>query len=247
MGRNFIIFIAFSRSFSIFLNLLLCFWPRIWQPLIKCELKSKKYRGFRRFFDVWWRILESKLKARFSFFFKWVKWVLHSRNSLTTRPRYFTLLIFSICWPLILKLRCLAIFAWPDFGLNKIISALLAFKDILLALSQVFRSFRLWLMCLFTFFNDLSERIKLVSSAKWAKHHKQNCLCCRPPEFYLLYQWEHGWWTFSHKNHIAFWIEVSVFQESYKVSYVLIFWLAYLGSRLEKLDVSCCSLGYLLF
>ena len=44
---------------------------------------------------------------------------------------------------------------------------LLAVKDVLFTLSQVFRSFRSWLMCLFTFFNDLSDRIKLVSSAKW--------------------------------------------------------------------------------
>ena len=122
--------------------------------------------GFKRFCEVWWRILESKPIARLSFFFRWVKWVLHSRNLLTTRLRYFTSLILSTRWPLILKFRCLAILAW-DFGLNKIISVLLAFNDILFALSQVFRSFRLWLMCLFMFFNDLSERIKLVSSAKW--------------------------------------------------------------------------------
>ena len=46
-----------------------------------------------------------------------------------------------------------------------------------------------------------------------------------------------------HKNHIAFQIEGSVFQENYKVSYELISQLAY--SRLEKLDNNCCSLGSL--
>ena len=75
---------------------------------------------------------------------------MSSRNSLTTRPRYFTSLILSICWPLIVKLRCLVIFA-RDFCLNKIISVV----------------FSLWLMFLFILFNDLSDRIKLISSAKW--------------------------------------------------------------------------------
>ena len=52
---------------------------------------------------------------------------------------------------------------------------------------------------------------------------------------------------FSHEDCIAFQIEGLIFQENYKVSYELIFQLACLGSRLEKLNDSCCSLVYLLF
>ena len=52
---------------------------------------------------------------------------------------------------------------------------------------------------------------------------------------------------FSHENRIAFQIQGLIFQEIYKVSYELIFQLACLGLRLEKLDDSCCSLVYLLF
>ena len=54
-----------------------------------------------------------------------------------------------------------------DFGLNKIISVLLEFNDILFALRQVFRCFRTWLICLFIFFNNFSDCNKLILSAKW--------------------------------------------------------------------------------
>ena len=46
---------------------------------------------------------------------------------------------------------------------------------------------------------------------------------------------------------ILFFKSKRVFSKNYKVSYELIFRLAYLGSRFEKLDDSCCTLGYLLF
>ena len=76
--------------------------------------------------------------------------MLQLRNSFKISPRYLTSLILSIYWPLILKLRCLVMLDW-DFGLNNIISALLAFNDILFALSQMVNSFKSWLMCLFIF------------------------------------------------------------------------------------------------
>ena len=49
-----------------------------------------------------------------------------------------------------------------DFGLNNTISVLLAFNDILFALSQMFNSFKSWLMCLFIFFSDLSDSSRFV-------------------------------------------------------------------------------------
>ena len=51
-----------------------------------------------------------------------------------------------------------------DFGLNNIISVLLAFNDIIFALSQMFNSFKSWLMCLFIFFSEMSESSRFVSS-----------------------------------------------------------------------------------
>ena len=81
-------------------------------------------------------------------------------------PRYLTSLIRPIYWALIQKLRCLVMLDW-DFGLNNKISVLLAFNDILFALSQMFSSFKSWLMCLFIFFSDLSESSRFMSSAKW--------------------------------------------------------------------------------
>ena len=94
--------------------------------------------------------------------------MLQLRNLFKISPRYLTLLILSIYWPLILKLRCLLMLDW-DFGLNNIISVLLAFNDIIFALSQMFNSFKSWLMCLFIFFSGLSDSSRFVSSAKWCK------------------------------------------------------------------------------
>ena len=67
---------------------------------------------------------------------------------------------------LILKFRCFVMFLL-DLGLNSKISVLLVFKDILLALSHVVRSFKSWLICLFIFSKELSTSSKLVSSTKW--------------------------------------------------------------------------------
>ena len=110
------------------------------------QLWVKEWKVYR-FQKILWCVM-----ANFGKKLRWlVKWVLRSSNSLATRPRYFTSLILSTRCQFILKLRCLVIlqlrylvvYLALDFGLNKIISVLLAFKDILFALSQVFRTFRL--------------------------------------------------------------------------------------------------------
>ena len=54
----------------------------------------------------------------------------------------------------------------PDFSLNRIISGLLEFKDILFALDQLFRGFRTWLIFLLIFSNHFSDCNKLILSAK---------------------------------------------------------------------------------
>ena len=82
------------------------------------------------------------------------------------RPWYLTCVFRGIYWPRILKFRCFVMFLL-DFGLNSKISVLLVFKDILLALSHVVRSFKSWLICLFIFSKELSTSSKLVSSTKW--------------------------------------------------------------------------------
>ena len=68
------------------------------------------------------------------------------------------------------QLTCKQLTLWNHLNLyedlHQMISVLLAFKDILFALGQAFRSFRSLLMCLFLFFNNLSDRIKLISPAK---------------------------------------------------------------------------------
>ena len=93
--------------------------------------------------------------------------MLQLRNSVNKiSPRYLTSLILLIYWLLILKLRCLVMLDW-DFDQNNIISVLLTFNGILFALSQMFSSFKSWLMCLFIFFSDLSDSSRFVSSAKW--------------------------------------------------------------------------------
>ena len=74
--------------------------------------------------------------------------MLQLRNSFKISLRYLNSLILLIYWPLILKLRCSVMLNW-DFGLNNIISLLLAFNNILFALSQMFRvSSHDWCACL---------------------------------------------------------------------------------------------------
>ena len=107
--------------------------------------------------------------------------MLQLRNSfkkISPCSTYLFSLILPIYWLLILKLRCLVILDW-DFGLNNIISVLLAFNDILFALSQMFSSFKSWLMCLFIFFSDLSDSSRFVSSAKWCTSLYLIALLCR--------------------------------------------------------------------
>ena len=65
-------------------------------------------------------------------------------------PRYFTLLLISIFWSLLWKLRCLVICFL--FGLNITSSVLSTFKLILLDLNHWTIRERSWLMCLFIFF-----------------------------------------------------------------------------------------------
>ena len=64
--------------------------------------------------------------------------------------RYLSCVFRGIYWPLILKFRCFVMFLL-DLGLNRKVSILLVFKDILFALSHLVKSFRSWLICLFTF------------------------------------------------------------------------------------------------
>ena len=65
-------------------------------------------------------------------------------------PRYFTLLLISIFWSLLGKLRCLVICFL--FGLNITSSVLSTFRLILLDLNHWTIRERSWLMCLFIFF-----------------------------------------------------------------------------------------------
>ena len=61
------------------------------------------------------------------------------------------------CLQNILATDCeIQLFFLLDLGLNSKISVLLVFKDTLLALSYVVRSFKSSLMCFFIFFKELS-------------------------------------------------------------------------------------------
>ena len=66
-----------------------------------------------------------------------------------------------------------------DLGLNSKVLVLLVFEDILFALSQVVRTFKSWLICLFIFFKELSGGSKLVSSAKWSTLLNFKLMCIR--------------------------------------------------------------------
>ena len=95
--------------------------------------------------------------------------MLQLRNSFKISPRYLTSLILLIYWPLILKLSCLVMLDW-DFGLNNIISVLLVF-NILFALSQMFSSFKSWLMCLFIFSSDFQAVVSLYHLQNDVHHY----------------------------------------------------------------------------
>ena len=73
--------------------------------------------------------------------------MLQLRNWFKISPRHLTSLILPIYWPLIQKLRYLIMLDW-DFGLSNIIYVLLAFNNILFALSQMFSSLKSWMVCL---------------------------------------------------------------------------------------------------
>ena len=112
------------------------------------------------------------------FFLSWLKHKSQSRCSSIVKPRYLTYVAHEIYWPLILKFRCFLMFLL-DLGLNSKISVLLVFNDILFALSHAMRTFKLWSMCLFIFFKELSTSNRLVSSRKW----------CALPNFMARFRW----------------------------------------------------------
>ena len=112
------------------------------------------------------------------------------RCSLIVRPRYLTCVFRGIYWPLILKFWCFIMFLL-DVGLNSKISVLLVFKDILFALNFVVRTFKLWLICLFIFFKELSISSRLVSSTKWCT--LLNFMAWFRSLMYIRKQWTKNW------------------------------------------------------
>ena len=85
---------------------------------------------FKRDLGVQWQIFPSKTVPLLSFVIRFVRWVVHVRESSKNTPRCFTEVVGFIFWPLTLKIKCL-LNTWC-FLLNINISVLQAFRDNLL-------------------------------------------------------------------------------------------------------------------
>ena len=129
--------IIWSALFWIF-SMLLITWvwacPHSWQPYRRWDSKIAEYIVFKSFESTWYLILAKSLFSLLSLSFVVSMCCLSVRCWSNFKPKYLTSLTILIFCPLILKFICFLISIF--FVLKTIISVLLVFNEILIALSQ---------------------------------------------------------------------------------------------------------------
>ena len=149
--RKSIILIAFSWTFSIFINLQLGLVFISGNHILNLSwiMKSKGF-SISTLGAKCLIFARSPIPA-LSFFFSLLKYTFQSRCSFIVRPNYLTCVVCGIYWPMILKFRCFVL-SLLYLGMNSKISVLLVFIYILFALSHVVRRFKSFFMFFFNLF-----------------------------------------------------------------------------------------------
>ena len=100
---------------------------------------------------------------------------IHDSESFRNTPRYFTLIVGIIFWPIILKLRCLVISCF--LFLKTIISVFPVLRESFFTTNPLTESFDVTVYKFDDFLRDFTNNKWLVSSSKWCTELCMIALC----------------------------------------------------------------------
>ena len=110
-----------------------------------------------------------------SFGIKVFKWVSHDSESFRKTPKYFTLIVGIIFWPLILKLRYF--FYLLGFVFKGYYFCFPSIKEEFVTTNPLTENFEVTVYKFVDFLRDFSANKSIVSSAKWCKELFKIALC----------------------------------------------------------------------